>query len=68
MERDNSECEQILGESIVMATVTLFQVMHPEYGEVVVIQDDGEINSANKIKMFELAKIKTGYDMMKNME
>ena len=52
--------QEILDESIVLNSLSLRQIVHPEHGElVVIVENDGEsdIPNGDKLKIIEMAKI-----------
>ena len=53
---------EIANESVTMSVLTISQIMHPAYGEIVSIKEssdseDGSIKPAEKLKILEMAKI-----------
>lgn len=62
---DVNRVQKIVDESVVMGELSLIQVMHPEYGELVLIQQNGNnISSPDQIKIIEMAKIFIGAEIL----
>lgn len=59
---DGDRVKEILDESIVLNSIRIDQVLHPELGELFMVREagglpDGDISLAEKIKILEMAKI-----------
>jgi len=65
---NESEVQQIVDESVVMAEITITQVMHPEQGELILLSECGgtceTISPGEKLKMIEMAKIYIVHDIL----
>ena len=64
-----SEGQEILDESVIIAEITLSQVLHPEHGEMILIREvsDSDISPLDKLKIIEGAKLFIGADIIKQL-
>lgn len=62
----SNETDKVLNESVVIAEITLSQVLHPEHGEVIMIRESGDndISPLDKLKILEGAKLFIGAEIL----
>ena len=65
---NEGEAQQIIDQSVIMAEITITQVMHPEQGELILLSECGgtsnHITPGDKLKMIEMAKIYIVQDIL----
>ena len=63
-----SDIENVMAESVIIAEITLSQVLHPEHGELILIRESGDsdISPLDKLKILEGAKLFIGAEILES--